>query len=670
VREESRVRLRTVRLRIEPRASGNAAACLALGLDDLKVTVRGDEVRRERLLELERSKEPTVHLMLLDMSGSVYGWLDYVRKAAEDYVSQLDPGHERGLLATFDDSLVLVQPATSDRAALVEASRGMRMGGMTGLVDAIYYMLLALAAYRERPVVVLLTDGVDSGSLHDRAHVNRLVEGRPDVIVFTIGLDTPFFSRGMRAGVASSKRFMQRLAQRSNGKYFDRPTGYQLDQTFLEIRSILATEAVLSLLDPDPDVEPGKIKVSSRDSACHVVTYREHGAPESEERLRPIGSPYPALPLTLPLPPDHAYRVGWVKAQPGSIDPACAVEGGDEAAMFRLEAGPRSMRACALDITMDTGLLYDFYSSARTRGNGWLEQRLRPLAVEVPPLEQLPHRPVELMDRLAVLALEAAERPIESGAWQVPVERHARPFHDWPTLCGGQVFFHTRARLAHGLFAYPQYQRWVLVELRAEARRELDALKERFRRYAPDHGDEELERVVLLSEEGRSILARAAEPSEVDLQRYLAAWLGDISAHDLFVEWERRRIDRELADGDADSLSAFRREWTALRNMFFVPSYARVLTVLIPVHDLERDRIGYWRVVLPRPGWLGNRVMGWKNRIEYSDIPLDLVPDRPLALDALRDLCDRDAELCPHLRRSGYRVESVEYELLGRPWKQ
>ena len=34
-----------------------------------------------------------------------------------------------------------------------------------------------------------------------------------------------------------------------------------------------------------------------------------------------------------------------------------------------------------------------------------------------------------------------------------------------------------------------------------------------------------------------------------------------------------------------------------MRQIFFVPSYARVLTLLTPVHDRERDRIGYWRWV-------------------------------------------------------------------------
>jgi hypothetical protein len=209
-----------------------------------------------------------------------------------------------------------------------------------------------------------------------------------------------------------------------------------------------------------------------------------------------------------------------------------------------------------------------------------------------------------------------------------------------------------------------------LERLGEEARAGIGDLKERFRAYAPRLGDEQLDEVARLSEQGRAILTRAQSPSEVDLQRYLAAWLGDISAAELFRRWEGERLDRLLKTGSTEPLDSFLESWTALRKMFFVPSYARVLTLLTPIHDRERDRVGYWRVVLPRPSWFGQRVKGWKNRVDYSDLPMDLIPDRPLALELLLERCEERPELARHLREAGYRVSSIEYELLGRPWKQ
>jgi len=674
--EEAQVRVFVVRLRIEAKEPADAAACRALGLDGLEVVLRGEPVEARGLLKLERAsdplreKEPMLHVLLLDTSRSIEDWLDYVRDAAASYVEMLDPARDRGMLATFDDSVVLVEAPTSDRDALLEAARNVRMGSVTSLVDGLYYTLRELEAWPERPVVILLTDGVDTTSYHDRNEVNRLADGRPDLITFTIGLDMPFFSRGLIPGVASSKRFMQRLAARTNGQWLDHPTGFRLQKAFEKVRDMLEAEAVLTFVDPHPDAEPGKVKVSSTNRACKVVTYDEAATVDPDARHRPIGTPWPEPPFSLPLEPDPKYRIAYVPSRDVEIDPACSQRDAKGIPSWDMRVEPGRIEACALDITIEDGPLYDYYSSFRARFNRWPEQNTRHLEMEIPTFADLPGAPEELMDPLADFALAVAERPVRTGEWQVPIEAHARPYHDWPGLCNGKLFFHLRSRLARGLFAQPEYRNWVLSRLDEEARAGIGGLKERLRAYAPALDDAALEEIARATEEGRRILARAEVPSEVDLQGYLSAWLGDVPAAELFRRWERGRIDRLLKADQPIPFQPFLDRWTALRKMFFVPSYARVLTLLTPMHDLERDRIGYWRVILPRPSWFGQRIKGWKNRVDYSDLPMDLIPDVPLALHVFDGLCERNPGLRAHLRNAGYRVESIDYELLGRPWKQ
>jgi len=668
LREEAVVRLRSVGLRIEPRTADDARVCAGLGLDDLDVELRGEAVDRRWLIELDREKRPALHVLLLDTSRSIEDWLDYVREAAEAYVAQLDLERDRVMLATFDDSLVLVSPPTSDKTALGAAIRGVRMGSWTSLVDGLYYLMLELEAQPARPVVVLLTDGVDSISFHDRLDVNRLAEAHPDLIAFTMGIDVPFLSRNLPPGVASSKRFLQRLADRTDGRYFDQPTGFRLSGAFDEIRALLDAEAVLTLADPEPEAAPGRIRVASRDPACRVVTYREAEPFDDDTRHEPIGPPYPEPPLSLPLAPDPKYRVEYIKSRDQGLDAGCADRDADGIPLWNVAVEPGRIRACALDVTIEEGPLYDFYSSRRSRFNSWLEQSTRSLTIDVVAPDRLPRAPEELMDVLADHAVSLLGMPVRTGALQVPVERHARPYHDWPMFCNGKVFFHIRARLAHGLFAHEPYREWVLSKLAREAQQEIDALKERLREHAPQLDETRLEEIARLSERGQAILNRASSPAEVDVQHYLAAWLGDISAAELFEGWERRRVDDLIASDGVAPIDTFLERWTALRGMFFVPSYARVLTLLAPVHDPERDLIGYWRVVLPRPSWLGQRVKGWKNRVDYSDLPLDLIPDEPLALRTLSGMFEGDSRLHPHLARRGYRVESIEYELLGKAW--
>jgi len=104
-----------------------------------------------------------------------------------------------------------------------------------------------------------------------------------------------------------------------------------------------------------------------------------------------------------------------------------------------------------------------------------------------------------------------------------------------------------------------------------------------------------------------------------------------------------------------------------LRRAFFAPSYARILTTLIPVHDLERNSIGYWRVVLPRPGWLQARVAGLTAGHEATGEYLDLIPDLPLGWIAFERVVQRAPEFVSQLRNQGYRASDLRYELLGLP---
>jgi len=256
LREEARVRLRTVELRVEPVTRADAPTCLALDLDDLKVRVRGQTVQGSHLLDLSRAPRPTIHALLVDSSRSMEGWLTFMRDAMRRYAARLDPAHERAMIVTFDDSVLLAQAATSDRRALLGAIGQVRMSTYTALVDGLYYTALDLEEKRERPVIVLLTDGIDSLSFHDRADVHRIVDRRPDLIVFTIGLNVPFISGSGPPGAVSAKRFLQRLARRTNGRYFDRPVGRGLDEIYAEIRALLESEARLTLLTRTPRPSP------------------------------------------------------------------------------------------------------------------------------------------------------------------------------------------------------------------------------------------------------------------------------------------------------------------------------------------------------------------------------------------------------------------------------
>jgi hypothetical protein len=175
-----------------------------------------------------------------------------------------------------------------------------------------------------------------------------------------------------------------------------------------------------------------------------------------------------------------------------------------------------------------------------------------------------------------------------------------------------------------------------------------------------------LQEAVRLSPEGRAALARAENPSAADIGRYLFAWLGDIPAHDLFVAWDRDRIDAILSGTVGDSDEDFLQGYRALHRVFFAPSYSRTLALLTPVLDEAGGRMGFWRVILPRPSWFSNRIKGWKGRIDYDDLPVDLVPDLPFGSIVTKRLRLDAPELMTHLVAGNYHVTDLDYELLTK----
>lgn len=112
--EHTRARVHVARLRIQPTFFAEPGACLEFGEDDLQVVLRGERIASDQF-ELDRERRPTLHVLLIDTSGSMSNDLDAVRNAASEYVRQLRPEDERAVVVTFDDSVLLHQPPTGDR---------------------------------------------------------------------------------------------------------------------------------------------------------------------------------------------------------------------------------------------------------------------------------------------------------------------------------------------------------------------------------------------------------------------------------------------------------------------------------------------------------------------------------------------------------------------------
>lgn len=129
---------------------------------DFEVTENG--ASRE-IVSVERSTAPINLVLLLDVSGSVENYVNFIRKTARAFVDTVDK-NDRVSIVTFNDDVKVLSKFTTDKGKLSESLDTFDAGGATAYYDALAYVLSdTLRPLKgERTAVVILTDGDDNRS--------------------------------------------------------------------------------------------------------------------------------------------------------------------------------------------------------------------------------------------------------------------------------------------------------------------------------------------------------------------------------------------------------------------------------------------------------------------------------------------------------------------------
>jgi VWFA-related protein len=605
------------------------------------------------------SSVPIVHALLIDSSVSMRtnDRLRHAKAAAQRYVDQL-PAGEEVLVASFDDSMVLVSPATTDRARTRADIDRVEIGNWTALWDAVYELIGYLETLPGQKVVVLLSDGHDHTSLTRLASksIIDLAAETADITLFTVGVDLVRHGRIERNTVRS---FLQELASATGGRYFETRGIGVFNEVFDRIREHMSRRFYLVYV-PFPfgegprdepllaDYRHRVVRVkANRGVPCKVTTAgpptriegrrdagvaravgSESQAPDTLASLLPCGyvsdSARVSHQLRLP-PPD-----GWPLSRR------------DTPSLFVLDPPAGVIPARAPDILLDRGVLYRDrpYRKAgqfRASFDRDPEIEMRDFAVEVPAFGEVRrdlHTPEDVMLRML-------ERE-----YCAPVGTNGRSL----LLVHGKTFLEMRRLIGLALFEnYPEYREWATNRLVEEAKPDVErvlAALEAERTLTPEqeHGIR------------ASMIERAENPGSETPQRFLAEWLGDVSARDLALALETRLSNTILGGGGGHRELAVRIAdvgWDPMLEWFPPATEVRILSPLVPAYDPERDAIGFYRVILPRPNFDGP--------------PEDPVPERPLALRTVRWLLEND-DVATAL--DGVEVDSVDQVTLSRGQRQ
>lgn len=133
-----------------------------LNADDLTVAENGDP---REIIGVKTVDAPFNLVLLLDVSGSIENYVNFIRKAARNFVDTVGP-RDRVAIITFNEDVHVLSAFSTDKNALSESLDTFDAGGATALYDALGYTITeTLRPLKgERTAIVVLTDGDDNRS--------------------------------------------------------------------------------------------------------------------------------------------------------------------------------------------------------------------------------------------------------------------------------------------------------------------------------------------------------------------------------------------------------------------------------------------------------------------------------------------------------------------------
>jgi Ca-activated chloride channel homolog len=158
-----------------------------LGRQDFQVLEDG--VLQE-IASFSSTEAPFNVALLIDTSHSTRNKLGAIRKAAREFIKQLQP-RDRVLIVTFDERVNFLSDLTSDRRELARTIRSVKSNYLTSLYDAISMTIAEkLASIDGRKAIVVLTDGVDTYSRRATLESTLDLVANTGVICYAVQYET------------------------------------------------------------------------------------------------------------------------------------------------------------------------------------------------------------------------------------------------------------------------------------------------------------------------------------------------------------------------------------------------------------------------------------------------------------------------------------------------
>ena len=201
--------------------------------------------RRQELRYFARDTDlPLTVAMLIDVSGSVRGWVDTEKDAAAEFFKAVIRPSDQAMLLGFSSTIVLWQDLTPAVERLHSALgrlravpfRGIPLDGQP-MPGTLLYDSVTLTAHEKlkhvpgRKVVVIISDGLDNGSVNHAEEAVAAVQSS-NTIVYGICYETGF----------SGCSFLKGLAEPTGGRMFQAGKKVPLARIFQTIEQELRSQ--------------------------------------------------------------------------------------------------------------------------------------------------------------------------------------------------------------------------------------------------------------------------------------------------------------------------------------------------------------------------------------------------------------------------------------------
>ncbi len=275
--------IKTVNVRvtdIENRAIGD------LEPGDFEVT---ENSQPREIVSVKRSTAPFNLVLLVDVSGSVDDYVNFIRKAARAFVDTVD-ANDRISIVIFNDDVKSLSGFTTDKPMLSKSLDTFDARGGTAYYDAIAYTLTeTLRPLRgERTAIVVLTDGDDNRSFLPFDSLMGTIE-ESGALIYPLYVPSsllaaaanaptgdvdPLRSKYLNVSLSSKARGEgPRLAKASGGVYYPITQLSQIQTAYEDIVAQLRTAYDITfrsdIASPDGMANP-RLKVRSRKPGTYV----------------------------------------------------------------------------------------------------------------------------------------------------------------------------------------------------------------------------------------------------------------------------------------------------------------------------------------------------------------------------------------------------------------